>query len=245
MTATVIEVILQEIWNNMKDSKVVLYRNSRRNDPEKTQPYVPQHVTLGIEPQEIGSGLVQQPTSDAIQSPKTKPVVVQFKPVTQSYAEVSDSPIGVSSVPNVGNNMEHTWSSVDGEIIDDLPQDFKEGHVMVDNNELVTDAALGVSFGGNQRNRNPLAQMRVPLPIEPEASAEDVSLLEVVKDLETDTYLLLVGSEPLCSGPLQEIEEQVNALIFGNHELFDGQSVPEEEIVVLKKLKIKVGVFLV
>ena len=40
----------------------------------------------------------------------------------QPYAEAVPSPVGRGRglLPNVGNNLEQTWSGVDGEIVDDL-----------------------------------------------------------------------------------------------------------------------------
>jgi hypothetical protein len=49
---------------------------------------------------------------------------------------------------------------------------------------------------------------------------------------------------PLCSGPKEEIEDQARALVFGEHEMCDGNPVPVDDIVILKRVKVKVGLFL-
>lgn len=68
--------------------------------------------------------------------------------------------------------------------------------------------------------------------------------LFILNSLDPDQFFLFVKGKPLCSAPLKEIEEEINALIFGNHSLFEGERVEQEEILVVKKVPLKVGVFL-
>lgn len=120
---------------------------------------------------------------------------------------------------------QQTWSSVDNVIVDDVFDE--ENYQVIDNNEFYTAEALGISNDVSDLSGN-----------------QSSNLLDVVQDLEIDSFLLLVRGEPICSGPLEEIEDQTRALIFGEHDLCNGEPIPEEDLIVLKKTRIKVGVFL-
>jgi hypothetical protein len=135
-------------------------------------------------------------------------------PVRQPYAHILPSPIKKDPVPNVGNNMEHSWSSVDGEIIDDLSIDAN--HPMIDNNDFVDD--------GSQLTSE--------------------SLPDALPHVNENDYVLLIEDTVIASGSLEEIQECTKDLIFGDHPLCAGNPVPEEKLVVFKRVKIKIGVFL-
>jgi hypothetical protein len=214
----------------MSNDKVKVYKNPKRSDVADTTKYIPQYQVLGVSPSEYKSAVVPENTPvikhPSPDNPRIRP------PVNQPYAEVPEPvfPVGRGPTPNVGNNMEHTWSSVDGHIIDDIDEyPTDPNNPMVDNNEYLSTEAFQLT----------------PDHVAP--SFEDVNEDEVVpilNDLEAGSYLLLVKGVPICSGPSSEIEDQVKALIFGEHELSGGVSIPEEDLIVLKKVNIKVGVFL-
>jgi hypothetical protein len=129
---------------------------------------------------------------------------------------------------------------VDGDIIDDVS--LNQEHQMIDNNEFVTSTALHLTpdSSNNAKEQSNLFEA-------PEDSFEVVhktDLLSVLEDLEVTSYLLLVKGVPICSGPKEEIEEQVDSLVFGQHELCDGEPISENDIMVFNKLSIKVGVTL-
>ncbi len=232
--------------------KVKIYKNPDRSKPEKRVSYTPQYQVMGVEPEEYKSAIAPgmpvaippaplPPTSD---NPRTR------KPgIRQSYAETTASPVGRGKgpVPNVGNNMEHTWSSVDGEIVDDVS--LNEDHPMIDNNEFVTEEALGVSQ--NFREKLPsLDEVKNPPPkrfISPPATTttSDVDdVLPILYNLAEGDYLLVVNGVAVCSGPVIEIQEQARLLVFGEHEICDGNPIPVDDIVVVKRVPIKVGLFL-
>jgi hypothetical protein len=125
-------------------------------------------------------------------------------------------------LPNI-RPPQQTWAALDGDLFDETYNQPKE---MVDNNNFYTEEAFGYS--------------------EEEDGNQDAAhnLLSVVNELEDDSYLLLVHGDTICSGPVEEIESEARALIFGEHALCNGEPISEESIVVLKKIKIKVGVFL-
>jgi hypothetical protein len=193
---------------------IKIYKNKLRNNSELVQPYVPQYQILGIEPQEYRGGDVPVNTPIAIPSEAANR---NRQPGIREIEIPKQIPL-----PNVG--MGQTWASLDGNILDDVfNQDTEE---LIDNNEFYTENAVGIS---PRIDRN-------------QVISDD--LLNVVEDLEIDSYLLLVKGEPICSGPIDQIEDETRALIFGEHNLCDGVPVPEEDLIVIKRIKIKVGVFL-
>jgi hypothetical protein len=222
----------------MSNKEVKFYKNPERNKPETRQPYVPQYVIEGIEPTEFKSALAP--------NANIKPELSEDNPRTrvpsmrQPYAEAVSSPIGRGRgpVPNVGNNMEHTWSSVDGEIIDDISGEvIDNNHPMIDNNEYVSSTALGFS-----ENSVPV-NVELPVAVKYPSTATD-ELSEAISSLQEDEYLILVDGVPICAGSLKGIEQQVSKLVFGDHELCSGVPVSEDTIMVVKRVPLRVGVFL-
>lgn len=220
----------------MKDDKVKTYKNPSRQTPEAYKKYVPQYKLSNIEPELVKSSVVPENTPVVKTQQLAENPRLRNQAVRQPYAEAVSSPIGAGKgqVPNVGNNMEHTWSSINGQIVDDLEEEYQTSpdNPMIDNNDEVTPTALGVPdhyFDNRQSFHQTVQEDDIPL---------------ILKDLEVGSVLLLVKGTAICSGPSEEIEDQVRALIFGEHEMCDGVPVDSEDIIVLKKLKMKVGVFL-
>lgn len=231
------------------DGKVKLIKNPDRNKPTAHKPYVPQYQVHGVEPQEYHGAVVPNQQMVRPQPLPTDNPRARRAPVRQPYAEVAPSPIGRGPLPNVGNNVEQTWSSVDGHIIDDLDQGFDPNQQMVDNNDYVTDTAFGFQNGPTAADIRPNYQAFPPSAIEQEIEAvhhpaDPDDLLPILVGLEDDCYLLIVAGVPVCSGPKDEIEEQAKALFYGEHELSDGNPVPVDDIIILKRVKVKVGLFL-
>lgn len=204
----------------MSDSeKIKVYKNPARNRPEAHKNYVPQHQLLGVEPTAYKSPMLPsntiavQQNVDNARSPRPL--------IRQPYAETITSPIGRGKgpLPNVGNNVEQTWSSVDGEIIDDISGVDFDPPIKSNDAPFLTQSVL-------------------------EGAVKNGDLLESIKELEEDLYLLIVHDNHICAGPLQYIEEQTTLLVFGEHELYAGIPISTDDIIILKKVKLKVGVFL-
>lgn len=231
------------------NSQIKTYKNRHRGTPEKPlKSYVPQYQVLGIEPAEYKSAVVSE-NQRVVAKPTAENPRLRKQTVRQAYAQAVPSPVGRGRgpIPNVGNNVEHAWSSVDGEIIDDLDdQAVDPNHPMVDNNDFVSDAALGTSPQEEMpmlnEVQNPPRKMFVQQETAPEVDNSD--LLTVIHDLEEGSYLLLIQGTPVCSGPKEEIEEQARALVFGEHVLSNGNPIPDDDIVIIKRVPIKVGLFL-
>jgi hypothetical protein len=258
----------------MVDKIKTYVSNPDRNKPEPFKPYTPQYKVHGIEPQVQG---VAKPMPRAYSLPK--PVQPDFSPLPpdnprakrapmrHGYATAGASPIGNGAMPNVGNNMEHSWSSVDGEVFDDLSgQSIDPQHPMIDNNDELSDQALanhqeparsgrivvgppqyqsGTTASNLQPDYRPATitidenSGRKPMP-----NKSDDQLSTIVSELEEDSYLLIVSGTPLCSGPLDEIQEQATLFVFGEHSLCEGHPTPLEDIIVIKRVKIKTGLFI-
>lgn len=75
-----------------------------------------------------------------------------------------------------------------------------------------------------------------------EQGAEDP--LDFICDSMQNTYFVLYNNQIIAMGFFEEIQEQVSALVFGVHPLCDGEPVPADRLSVIKKVEVRVGVFL-
>lgn len=233
-------------------TKVKIYKNAERDKPETYKPYVPQYQVMGVEPMEYKSPLIvgnniPKPSPGSTDNPREpRPHMRQ-----QAYAEAVPSPIGRGKgpIPNVGNNMEQTWSGVDGEIVDDISNSLDHNHKMIDNNEFVNANTLGLTDNEYleekilPRNNEAATNSFLSENALQKALKED-KLSNIFKELEEDEYCILVAGTPICSGPSDYVQEQTRALVFGEHELYSGNPISTDDIVVIKRVSIKVGVFL-
>jgi hypothetical protein len=225
--------------------KVKTYKNPKRSEQEPHKAYTPQYQLMGIEPEEYKSAIspASQATVKNAQSSSSDNPRLRKPGIRQTYADTTTSPVGRGRgpVPNVGNNMEHTWSSVDGEIVDDEIVDdltLDNNHPMVDNNEFVSDKALGITQG-SQTNTGATR----PVPVT-EVTPEGDEVLPILYNLAEGDYLLLVNGVAVCSGPVEEIQEQARLLVFGEHEMCDGNPIPVDGLAIVKRVSIKIGLFL-
>jgi hypothetical protein len=197
--------------------KLKVFKNPSREVKEEYTAYTPQYQSLGKEPMIMPPKDIH--TSSAAQILKNSPNIA---------GEQSGSPV---TLPNVGNR-DYTWagidwSGVDSECVGEHKLDIN--HAMIDNNEFVTSQALGID------NSSPDMQHT--------ATPED-NIINKLYNLVEGFYIVLVNGVAVCSGPLTEVQEQVRLLAFGKHDLCNGDSIPLESIVVLKRAEIKVGLFL-
>ena len=209
----------------MSQSKVKLYKNPDRNKEIAHKPYVPQYQLMGVEPEEwksnpVPSGTV--PMQNSEDNPRLKNIGLR-----QDAGSLSKN----FSIPNVGNNRDYTWSGVDGDIVDDI-EEISGQSSMIDNNDYVSDQALGLSDSVTVK------QEKVKLN-----NVEENNLLSVIENLEDKNYLLLVNDVVVCSGTLEKVEEQVKNLAFGDHELCGGEPIPVSDLIVLKKIQLKLASF--
>lgn len=70
------------------------------------------------------------------------------------------------------------------------------------------------------------------------------NLLEITSQMKEDEYLLIVKGSPILSGTHDYIQEQATLLIFAEHPIYDGTHISVNDIMIIKKVKIKLGLFL-
>lgn len=222
---------------SMSKEKIKLYKNSARNNSTAYKPYVPQYQLLGVEPEEyksaaFPSNVAVATANSSLDNPRTRKATVQ-QPLTSN----SDEFLVKGSLPNVGKSTDQIWASVDGDIVDDI-EEVNLNESFIDNNTYISETAFRLPQSPTQER----FQLSETAPERDNKNFED--LLSVVQDLENQAYLLIVNGVPLCSGPLEEIQDQAKALVFGEHELCDGSPIPVENLIVIKKVSIKMGLFL-
>jgi hypothetical protein len=235
------------------NGKIKVYKNPARNSVDQNnKPYVPQYQLMGVEPEEYKSPVASGYHIAVQKTPNSDNEIRGKRPaIRQPYAEAVPSPVGRGRglLPNVGNNMEQTWSSVDSEIIDNI-SDVDLNQPLIDNNEFVTAEALNISENDvqylNEDNNQPLNEQEkyflTKNDLQNHLTNED--LPNILKELEEDNYLILVSGSVICYGSLEEVEEEATKLVFGEHQLFLGNPISADDILIIKRIKLKVGVFL-
>lgn len=217
------------------------YENPQREKSQKSsvvyKPYVPQYQVHGIERDETYA------LTDRRRFGNQKPVLVKGNPNMFSgnehisrnvpFAETSVMPQRTSNIPNVGNNIENMWAATDNEIIDDIGLEIDESAPMIDNNDFIDIEEVAV-----QEHQRYAPTASAPA----QHTVSEAASLPIT--LQDDEYLLAVGETIIATGPLNFIEGEVKDLIFGDHVLCEGQAIPADELMVLKRVKIKVGVFI-
>ncbi len=213
----------------MSQNKPKFYKNSQRNTETAYKPYVPQYQILGVEPQEWKTSSVPSNTRMAVpnqDNPRVKSVTMR-----QEYSK----PTTNQHLPNVGSY----WSSMDANVIDDLDDHPPDGQ-FIDNNDYVSSEAFEMSPGSFETSE----QRGQILPPSAQTPDYESSIHNSLKKLSSNSYLLMVNDIIICSGSLEEVQEQARDLVFGEHELCDGTPIPMQDLIILKKINIKVGLFL-
>ncbi len=218
-------------------SKKPYYKNPLRDQNPDFKPYVPQYRIKGLEPTPIATGSVAEAGVKVGLIKQTKLPVSNNNPrirpapsisANVPYAELPPDTVKFGPpIPNVGNNVENTWAGVDGDIFDEedtLYEKLDPNHPMIDNN--FDDSANYAD-----------------IPDELEAPpTERFEYQHAVEDPRE--YLLFVKEKMIATGNLEGIEAEVKSLVFGEHPLCKTTTVENDDIVVFKKMKIKVGVFI-
>jgi hypothetical protein len=202
--------------------KIKTYKNPQRGVDNSVKPYVPQYKSLNIKPTEIASNEFPPNTvlikTNQEESPRNRKIAIQ-----QPYGVPPTESIGNSKLPNVGNNVEQTWSYIDNEMVDDLTGEvigkLDDNTPMIDNN--------------NQSTQSQLDQQ--------EPSNADDSNFSMIKD---NDYILLINGIMVTHNSKETIEQITSDLVFGKHEICNGIPIPVEDITILKKIKINIGLFL-
>lgn len=244
------------------DKKVKVYKNPERNNSESHSKYVPQYKLMGVKPGMYDSPISVGHNVSVAKTPQQDNPRAPRPAIRQPYAETVMSPVGVGRgpIPNVGNNLEQTWSGVDGEIDDDVFGSLDPNQPMVDNNDFVSATSMGLPEEMEEEEILPALDEVINPPRKQfthkpkdlsfvtknqlQDSLNEEHLSTVIKQLEENEYLLMVEGQSICSGPEDYIQDQTRLLVFGEHELYDGVPISIDDIIVIKRAKIKVGVFL-
>jgi hypothetical protein len=115
------------------------------------------------------------------------------------------------------SKQEEIFMDIDGTEYDDneAPIPYKNGHI-IDNNDFV-------NFGYENE------------PIQEQAS-EDLNP-------NVGEYILMVFGKLISCGNLSKIENEIKSIMYGENSLFSGKEIEIDDIVVLKRMNIKVGIF--
>lgn len=233
-------------------SKQVKYvKNPMRGKTAPFKPYVPNWKERGIEPTD---GFTDRPVSQATNNTalsQRRPFVAKVihkKPEVVSnkipYAEVGQDIKIITTSPNVGSDNEwfEDFSVVEGQSNLQLDQDQE----MIDNNEIVSYASSTLPFVQRPTNiQLEYAGQPIQLPTEESVQEEVIEIVESsFANVESGQYILMIDDQTISIGEMAEVEAEVSALIFGEHPLFQDQAITTDRIVVLKRVPIKVGVFL-
>lgn len=132
---------------------------------------------------------------------------------------------GIVPLPAPGSEI----SSLDGNTIDEdgFMSNIDDGHI-IDNNEYV-------NFGFDSK---PTSRQ-----VKQEQSAKVGSVEKADDSPNIGDYILMVHGKLVLSGPIDVIESQVKAIMYGDDKSFSGIEVSIDDLVVLKRVDIKVGIF--
>lgn len=204
-----------------------VYKNSSGQpvDPD----YVPNYKKMNITP--IGTpmlGVGQFVVSRGSTSNPRERAVPQTRAIPFAKVVVEDGfPIGAGPVPNVGNNIEHTWAGVDSDVVDDIGLDeLDESTPMIDNNDYID---IGEP---------------PPVPEYEEDMSAYHSMNALIDTKNLSEYSLLIFGEFYSSGTLEEIQKEVTDILYNQHVLSKHASITIDDLTVLKKMPIKFGIFI-
>jgi len=199
------------------------FKNPQREKDNKTyEPYVPEYQARGISLEDmVGKDkMITTGASLTVNAPVKSFNNPRQRPEPPEssknvpFADISIKSETLTQLPNVGNNIEHMWS---GDIIDDV--DLDQNEVMIDNN-LIIEPAIG--------------------DMEPKVVLNSEKI-EVNNEQE---YMVIVSEQLIHSGNQLSTEDVVRQLIFGEHSSSSGVKIDINDILVLKRVKIKMGVFI-
>jgi hypothetical protein len=108
----------------------------------------------------------------------------------------------------------------------DIGADIKDGQV-IDNNDYV-------SFSFNQ------VPSRVNPPPAPKVKPEE-KISQGYPDI--GDYILMINGKMTLTGSVAEVEKKVQSIIYGEDKDFSGNQVSPEDIIVLKRVSLKIGIF--
>lgn len=147
------------------------------------------------------------------------PENVKFKEVESSRAVNLNTRMNKSyntNLPSVGN-VQETWHSP--EIENDLENEKIDlNRPMIDNNDYFSND----SMGNNSDNVD----------------------LSILSEVQENKYILIVKGVVVEIGTKITIENELKKVVYGEHPLFKNVELDPTDVLVFKRLEIKIGVFL-
>jgi hypothetical protein len=205
-------------------SKEKFYRNPERGNDKPPQPYKPQWKIYGKEPTIMNGESTPPFTAQVVSPPKNIGNNVPF-------AETTVPTFKHDKLPNVGNNVENTWAGIDSISIEEEDEVQIQNQLMIDNNDFVKIPT----------NNSPLLD-RLNKVYQAPQKKQDASFDNVLASLQANDYILLIKGKIFAIGSLESIQNEITSLIF--EEKLAAMNASMDDLVVLKNVQIKVGVFL-
>lgn len=240
--------------NNIKkpqQQQEKLFKNPQRRNAENGNyvPYTPQYQEMGVKPQALGFEQQVVPPFAAYLLPKTKQAPKKIPaPQNVPYAEVGSNSISLpGQFVNSGNNMENSWSSVDGASMDENGDfiEMNESDMVIDNNEFDQNNWSNVPIAYhapiNEKQILP-KQIQQKQAREEEEDERTPVFLTNIEPVPYGEYVAMMGIEVVSVGSLEDVQEVVSEVLLGNHPNYS--AVSPDEISVFKRMKVKIGVFL-
>lgn len=209
-------------------SKVKFYSNPQRNSVAKPERYVPHYQVQGINPAYMrgvpgGSNVAlsnNQPVVNPSDNPRTRPDPMALPYATDGSYENDydfyDDAHGNDFIPNVGN-VDNSWNydpKVQNNIVDDID---------IDVDESAYEERIEATHSHQEES---LPETDLPL----NASSKD-------------DYVLIFEDSILKVGDLSSMEPIIHSLLNGTHDLSIGKKVTVDDVILLKRVKIKFGLF--
>jgi hypothetical protein len=181
-------------------------------------PYVPNYKKMNITPTTQDCSVDFSNSSISSEGDLDNPRIRKPNVTTSTnvqYSEFVEVGSKTEYVPNVGNNIEHTWVGIDGDIVDDL------------------------GINGDSVKKSLEHQ---------EYNVVTENYTDTVKNTYNTTnigeYLIIFNGQIISTGDLSSVQNDVRSLIFGEHELCKTNNINVEDLIVLKRIPIKIGVFI-
>lgn len=129
--------------------------------------------------------------------------------------------------PQAHPNTDDSFMGIDSSFFDENGEVSVESGHIIDNNDFV-------SFGV------PTSQSPLPKP----SVNEKINEEENVDSPKVGDYILMVFGKLITAGSVKFIESKVKDIMYGDDPSFSGLDVSADDIVVLKRVNIKVGIFI-
>ena len=168
--------------------------------------------------------------ADDVVKNKYRAMPKTYKPYEPEYVRLNKDPIvkGTANAARVvpplsdgkpepeQTELPETYSSADGELYDEDGNEveLEDGNQIIDNNDFVDFDLYDVQ---------PTDHLRTP---------------------EVGEFILMVFDKPIMAGDLETVENKVKDIIYGDDKDYMEVSVSMDDIVVLKRVGIKLGVFI-